>query len=291
MMRQLHSLTAYAARLTALTRPQIALQAAVYMLLGAYLAEGSLGARAPQVSLAAIVTGLIVSFGFVINDYADVEVDRLAKPFRPLPSGLWTQAEALRLAILLALVALTLSLALPFPLGVIACANLVLAAGYSLLLKRTVLLGNIAVGLLNSSILIFGAIAAGGVTFLVWSVASMSLLYTLAQEVLYTVDDVVGDRASGLVTTAVYFGVGPSLSLFRALIVLALLASLAPIVHLPVSPWYLAALVSCTIAPILLHIFPLVRYADPMAISRACAALKVVRVTSVLPLVLLPALT
>lgn len=287
----LQSVAAQLGRVAALTRPQIAAQAAAYSVIGAYLGAG-LPLDAPlRVALAALATGLVVAFGFVINDYADLDIDRLAKPMRPLPAGMWSPRAALRLAAALVVAALAVALALPGVLLAIVCANLALAAAYALLLKRTVLLGNIAIALLNSSIVVFGSLAAGALTYLVWTVATMTLLYTLAQEVLYTVDDLEGDRAAGIVTTAVYFGAGPALWLFRALMLLALLSTLAPWLYGAGSVWYGAALLACTVAPVLLYVLPLARAGAPAAITRACAAVKVVRALSLLPLVLLQVLS
>lgn len=271
-----------------ISRPQIAAQAALYSALGAYLSAGLAGVFAWPVALSAVVVGLIVSFGFVINDYADLELDRRSKPQRPLPLGDLSPAKALRLMLALALGALVVALALASALFLFACTNLALAALYSLRLKRTVLLGNIAMASLNSSVLLFGALATGQITTLVWGVAGMSLLYSLAQEVLYTVADMEGDAAGGIVTTAIYFGQAPALQFFRVLIVLAAAAALAPWWLTRTSPLYLLALIVCTIGPIIGYIVPLTMRADADAIGWACDAVAMVRATSLIPLILLP---
>jgi 4-hydroxybenzoate polyprenyltransferase len=104
---------------------------------------------------------------------------------------------------------------------------------------------------------------------------------------VYTVEDLDGDRRAGLVTTAVYLGAGPSLHLFRLLMLLTVVVTLAPICTVRAGPLYLLALLVCTVLPIVLHILPLTRSAEPAAIRRACHAIKVVRLTSLLPLILL----
>jgi geranylgeranylglycerol-phosphate geranylgeranyltransferase len=271
-----------------ITRPQIATQAAIYTALGAYLAQGLRVPNLPTVAVAALVVALIVAFGFVINDYADLEVDRLNRPERPLPMGELSREEALRIAGVLAALAIAVACLLRPALFGIACVNLVLTTAYSLLLKRTVLLGNTAIALLNSSILLFGALAAGAVTPLIWAVAGMSFVYTLAQEVLYTVSDIGGDSAVGIVTTAVYFGVGPSLVLFRALMIMVVLLALIPWWLMARSPLYLVALLVCTVLPVGLLILPLTWRAEPQQVEQACRVVKVVRLTSLLPLLLLP---
>lgn len=280
-------------RLTALihiTRPQIAAQAAAYTFLGAYLSAGADAILRAATVHAALIVALIVAFGFVINDYADADLDRLTRPDRPIPSGAVARPQAAALALVLAALALGSALVAPPQLRPLALLNLAFTAAYSLRLKRTVLLGNLTIALLNGSILLFGGLAAGRLTPLLRAVVAMSFLFTLAQEVLYTVDDLHGDASAGIVTTATCFGVGPSLHLFRTLMGLALLSAAAPLWLAPVSPWYLVALLVFVVLPVGSYILPLTLRAEPAAISRACAALKRVRLASLVPLVLLGAL-
>lgn len=277
-------------RLTALihiTRPQIAAQAAAYTFLGAYLSAGAGAIFSPATAYAALIVAIIVAFGFVINDYADADLDRLTRPERPIPSGAVSRPQAAALALVLAALALGSALVAPPALRPLALLNLALTAAYSLRLKRTVLLGNLTMALLNGSILLFGSLAVGGLTPLLWAVAAMGFLFTLAQEVLYTVDDLHGDASAGIVTTATCFGPGPSLHLFRSLMGLTLLCAAAPLWLAPLSPWYAVALLVCVVLPVCGYILPLTLRSEPAAISRACAALKRVRLASLVPLALL----
>jgi geranylgeranylglycerol-phosphate geranylgeranyltransferase len=274
-------------RLASLTRPHIAFQAALYTLLGAYLASGFAALATPAVLLAGLVVALVVAYGFVINDYADFELDSATKPTRPLPSGLFTPAAALQIAGVLAGAAIVLALWLPALLLAMAVVNVALATAYALLLKRTVLLGNVAMALLNSSIVLFGALAAGTLSDLVWVVAAVSLLYTLAQELLYTVDDFAGDAAAGIVTTAIYFGTGTTLWLVRLLLLLTLVSACVPWLLGGAPIWYLAALGICTVAPVVGVIFRLLGRGSAEAISQACGWVRLTRLTSLLPLLLL----
>ncbi|MFQ3661662.1 MAG: UbiA family prenyltransferase [Chloroflexaceae bacterium] len=268
-------------------RPHVATQAAAYTFLGAYLSAGPRFTLTPLTSLAALIVAVVVAFGFVINDYADADIDRLTKPERPIPSGAVSRSQAAAIARVLAGLTCILILLAPLALQTITVLNLSLTAAYALVLKRTVLVGNATIALLNSSILVFGGLAAGGVSTVAWTVAGMSFLYTLAQEVLYTVDDVDGDTRAGIVTTAVYFGVGPSLRLFHGLIALALLCAAAPAWLTDITPLYLATLLVCVGIPVGTFILPLTWRYEPQAVHRACTAMKILRVASLAPLILL----
>lgn len=287
MRTPLKQLSSEAQAIARITRPHVAAQAALYTILGAYLGTGNVISQLPTVIAAALVVAVVVAFGFVINDDFDLELDLLTKPGRPLPAGLLSRADARRLEFGLGGTAMLLAIWLPPPLFWIAAANLALTAAYSLALKRTVLLGNLAMAILNSSVILFGGFAAGTLSALSWIVAAMSFLYTIAQEVIYTVDDIEGDRQAGLVTTAVYLGVARSLQLFRALMVLTMLVVLAPLWIVRPSPLYLAVLLVCTLLPIVLYVLPLARHYQPAKVRQACEAVKIIRLTSLLPLILL----
>jgi geranylgeranylglycerol-phosphate geranylgeranyltransferase len=274
--------------LVQITRPQIALQGALYMLLGAYLGTGISALNSSTIWWGALTVGLIVAFGFVINDYADRELDRLSKAERPIPSGAVTSAAAVRLALLLAAASLVVAFALPLALRLVALSNLALAMLYALRLKRTVLGGNLTIAWLNCSVLLFGAMAVATINAVVWMAIAMSFFYSLAQEVLYTIDDRASDAAGGIVTTAVYFGVGPSLWLFRVLL-LAAAAAGGGLLLVGRPSWLgLIALLLCTIMPIMVYLLPLTWQATPAAITQACRAVRLIRVSSLLPLLLLP---
>ena len=196
-------------------RPQIALQATVYVLLSVYLSGAQVPLLRAETLIAGLVVALTVAFGFVINDCVDCALDRATKPTRPLPSGAVTLGAARGLGLLTATLVLVSANFVSEPLRLIAWLNLGLTAAYSLWLKRTVLWGNLAIALLNSSLILFGALAGAGLSPLIWSIASSTFSFSLAQKLLYTVDDLVGDQQAGLVTTAVYCGAARTLWLFR----------------------------------------------------------------------------
>ncbi|NJN17594.1 MAG: UbiA family prenyltransferase [Oscillochloris sp.] len=269
------------------TRPQIALQAAAYTLLGGYLSQPDRIAFSGQLYFAAAMVGLVVSFGFLVNDDADYELDRATKPERPLVAGIMQRRHARALAAFLAASIALGSLLLPSTLTIFLLINLLLTLLYSVLFKRTVLLGNLCIAYLNASILLFGAIASAGSSLLVLAVAAMSFGYSFAQEVLYTVDDYAGDAMAGIMTTAGFFGVARSLWLFRGALFLAIGFALWPWWVGVTSQLYAWGLLLCTILPIMLRILPLTWTEDPQHIHQACRTVKWVRLSSLVPLLLI----
>jgi len=79
-----------------------------------------------------VTLALAQACGQSLNQYADADLDKLAKPYRPIPSGLITREEALGLGWLLALFALGRAFTISDFFGLIVIALLFFAVFYSL---------------------------------------------------------------------------------------------------------------------------------------------------------------
>lgn len=269
------------------TRWTNSLYAGVYTLVGAYLAGGLAAATAPGALVAALVVGLVVAYGFVINDYVDVVVDTLGKPARPIPAGLLTRREALVFAVALAAAALAVAATLGPALAASAVATVAVATLYSFALKGTVLVGNACMGMLIAAIPIYGALAAGGPTTAVWVVAGLMWLFDFSHEVLKTTADYAGDRAAGLSTVATVLGVGGAVRVFQLLALLFCGVALLPWPLGLASAGYAAALLPCTLLPTLVVIGLLVRHPDEATITMALKIMRYMWISNLLPILLL----
>jgi geranylgeranylglycerol-phosphate geranylgeranyltransferase len=269
------------------TRWTNSIYAGVYTLVGAYLAGGPGAALTPHAWLAALVVGLVVPYGFVINDYVDVAVDTLGKPGRPIPAGLLTRRDALAFAAALAAGALAVAASLGPAMAGFAVATLAVATLYSFALKGTVLLGNACMGLLIGAIPVYGALAAGGPTPAVWVVAGLMWLFDFSHEVLKTTADHEGDRAAGLATVATALGVGGAVRIFQVLALLFCGVALLPWPLGIASAGYALALLPCALLPTLGVIGLLARGTDDATITLALKVMRYMWITNLLPLLLL----
>jgi 4-hydroxybenzoate polyprenyltransferase len=114
-------------------------------------------------ALAALAYCLAASAGYVWNDFADREADRLhpVKRRRPLAAGAVSPSQALLLSALL--LAGSLGLAWPLPAGVARCvaASLALMASYSFWLKRVAIVDVLAIGAFYVLRVLAGSFAVG----------------------------------------------------------------------------------------------------------------------------------
>ncbi|MCG8604195.1 UbiA family prenyltransferase, partial [bacterium] len=139
------------------TRPLNLLLGLISVFLGAFIT----GTIQPilKVTLACLSGVLVMAGGNVINDYYDVEIDRINKPFRPIAAGKVGRREAFLFAIILFALGIFVSIfisLIALTIVALTAAGLVV---YSATLKRKILVGNIAVSLFAALAFVFGAIS------------------------------------------------------------------------------------------------------------------------------------
>ncbi|MED5158824.1 MAG: geranylgeranylglycerol-phosphate geranylgeranyltransferase [Candidatus Thermoplasmatota archaeon] len=189
---------------------------ALGVFLGAMLALGGL----PEGKLALITVLQAVSvWSFMcswnaLNDYLDLEIDRVNRPDRPLPSGAISETTARKaIALMMTLSILSIVWAAVTASGLeggiegwypaiaiwagalFLLANYESAGSFSLRLKDQGLPGNIAISLSVGMVVLFGA---AGVfepfSHRAWTIFSVGVLFTLAREIVKDVEDMEGDE-------------------------------------------------------------------------------------------------
>jgi 4-hydroxybenzoate polyprenyltransferase len=209
-----------------LARPLNCLVASVSVAIGAFLAGHSVSLRS---GLAAAMTVLACAGGYVVNDYFDVAADRLIKPHRPLAAGLVPRAFALAYAAAL-WVSAGVFAALAGRVALACLAAWVCGLWlYSSRLKGRGIWGHLVVSVIASSGFVLGAACEGRV--LAGTIpAGIALVFHLARETAKSAADAAGDGAVGVGTLAVRIGEEAALRLTLWLIVMAAVASLAPVI-------------------------------------------------------------
>ena len=194
------------------------------MALGAWWAGGQV---ADWRVLAAIVAAFaLAAFANTVNDLHDVEIDRVAHPRRPLPSGAIAERTAWRIATVAAAIALVASTTARPWLGLLTLVILGAMYAYSRVLKRFGLPGNILVAVIASLPFLYGGWAAGAPRATLPLVVLAVPLH-LAREIAKDLDDAPGD-ARWRATLPVVHGAGAA----RVALLLALLVFCAMLV-----PW------------------------------------------------------
>ncbi|KAB2918853.1 MAG: hypothetical protein F9K23_01555 [Bacteroidetes bacterium] len=156
--------------------------------------------------LTLLATLLIAAGGYIINDIFDAAADSVNKPDKtfitPANRNFYAQVYYG-----LSVVGILLGLAANVFVGVICAAMAVLLYLYSYKLKKTVLLGNIAVAFMSAvtpGILIY-VLPNPSRSFIVLY-AGFAFITTLVREAVKDIEDEEGDRTAGYTTLPVVYG-------------------------------------------------------------------------------------
>ena len=128
-----------------------------------FLLVAAAGGGAPGMLALAAAMGAslcLYVFGLILNDIVDIEVDRVERPDRPLPSGEITVPQARMAAIAMALSGLNLALVAGRPALYVAAVLAGLIVIYNGVLKGRPVVGVAAMGLCRGASLLLGAVAA-----------------------------------------------------------------------------------------------------------------------------------
>ncbi len=157
------------------------------------------------VIVAALTVLLITVSTNAWNDYLDIEIDRINKPGRPLPSGKISPKGALTFSLIGTVLSLLIATFINLPALLIAIGANILLYLYSWKLKCTVLWGNITVALIVGLCFVFGGVAAGniGPTLMLAATVFMAMV---GREILKTMADYRGDLDQQCATISTVWG-------------------------------------------------------------------------------------
>jgi geranylgeranylglycerol-phosphate geranylgeranyltransferase len=213
----------------ALIRPSNFVITALSVIVSCILA-GATRAMVAEVIAASLSAGLIGAGGMVINDYFDVEIDRINKPMRPLPSEAVSLRAAILFWIFLSFLGLSLTIILPSSAAVIAILAVVIIFYYSKVLKRTPLFGNLTVGALTGLAFIYGGAAVGNINRAIMP-AVFAFLINVGREIIKDMEDVHGDSQLSAVTFPIKFGMRHSTVLATIFLCAVIGSTIIPFVN------------------------------------------------------------
>lgn len=207
-----------------ITRPHNMLVAAFGAVAGYVIAGGRELADVLELCL---LTAAVTGAGNVINDTFDVDIDRINKPRRPLPSRRVTRRAAVHLYLGLTVAATVAAVVLaPRVLLALVVVWQVLLLAYAWVLKRVLIAGNVLVAAVSASAFLAGGALAGN-----WRAAgipmAIAFLFVLCREVVKGAEDVAGDAVQGVKTIAVFAGVDRAARVAAAMMLV--LAGLLPL--------------------------------------------------------------
>ena len=190
----------------------------VGLLLGALIATGPVMLD----SWMMLAVGSAVVFAFVaggnsLNDYYDREVDKVAHPERPIPSGRMRPGTALRLSVAAFAISVFLSIFLNLISIMIVVSAVIVMLLYETITKKAGLTGNLSIAWLTGALFLLGGAVVSHVDQ-VAVIAAMAFLATLGREIVKDIQDMEGDfdrltlpkrigrRRAGVLGSAAFLG-------------------------------------------------------------------------------------
>jgi len=173
-------------------RPLNCLMAALAVFIGFSVAIGGLSFGFPLL-FAMLAALFICAGGQVINDFFDVEIDKISKPQKILPSKKISIHTALIYSVALFLVGLTFASILNQSAFIIAIAFTALLILYSAFIQRQKIIGNFVVAISTAFTLIFGASLVENYNT-VFLIAASAFFANYAREIIKDLQDVKSDE-------------------------------------------------------------------------------------------------
>ncbi len=180
-----------------------------------------------KIFLAMLSAASICAGGNVLNDYFDVQIDRINKPDRPIPSGKIKRKSALLFSIILMVIGTVISFFISLQALLIASSAVILLLTYNANLKKKAgIVGNITVSFTAALSVIYGGIAVGRIEGTLFP-SLFAFLFHLGREIIKDIEDTSGDRVVKSCSIPARFS--PEKSYYIGFIPLFLLIAITPL--------------------------------------------------------------
>ena len=213
-----------------LLRFELPFSAGVCVVMGQMFALGKFASI--FITLSGFVSVFLVSASIlVLNDYFDVETDRINAPHRPIPSKLVRPNEALFFSIFLLFTGLLLSYLINTTVLLISIVLSIIGFLYNRYYKKSGLPGNLMVSFSVGMTFIYGS-ASVGMPFnkIALYFGVIAALVDLGEEIAADSMDVKGDKLIGSNSLAIKYGKSTALKISGSIFYFVILLSIIPFI-------------------------------------------------------------
>ena len=213
-----------------LLRPELPFAAGISVIIGEIITLGKLP------SLSELFLGFMWGFflsesAMILNDFFDIEVDKINAPNRPLPSGLISSNTAIVFSIIISLLGLIISFFINKVAVLLYIIFWFIGFLYNWKLKEKGLLGNLFVSSSVAVTIILGAIVVGNPwnkAVLIFSL--MLFVFDLGEEIAADTMDIEGDKKRNIKSIAILIGRQKALNISFLLFMIYIILSFIPVI-------------------------------------------------------------
>lgn len=212
-----------------LFRPELSFAAGICVIAGEIIALGSLPSI-QNLFLGFSCGFLISSSALILNDYFDVEVDKINAPTRPLPAGIISATEVITIFIIVTILGLLASAVISIYALTLSIILWIIGILYNWKLKETGLPGNLMVSFSVAMTFILGGTVVGDPwNKIVLTFSIMAFLLNLGEEIAADAMDAEGDKKRNSKSIAIIMGRKVALFISSIVFSLVILISFIPI--------------------------------------------------------------
>jgi len=213
-----------------LFRFELPFSAGMCVILGELLALGKLPAAA-DMALGFLSFFFISATALILNDYFDLEIDKINAPERPLPSGLVSKRDVVLLSSVVALLGFVTSYMISMTALFVVFLVWVVGILYNWRVKWTGFLGNLLVSFSVGMAFIFGGIAVGNpYEKVVWWFGAIAMFIDLGEEIAADAIDIQGDQQAGSRSLAIVLGLEKALKISGMIFLFVIVISSLPFI-------------------------------------------------------------
>ena len=221
-----------------------------------------------------VIVMLFTSGANVLNDFIDYKIDLINRPHRPIPSGNVKPSVAFYMALFFFIVGCLLCMKLngnAKTIGIfIAMPIMVL---YTTYLKRLPLIGNLAVAFTIGLSFVFCGAAFNSFSSMIVPMI-LCFLLSFVRELIKDIADIEGDKALGLKTFPIYYGIEKSKNFVLMTCFISGLVFIVPYVIGIYNEWYLFFLIVGVEIPLGFIVFLMVKNPGITSAKKAAKLLK-----------------
>jgi len=211
-----------------LFRVELPIAAGICVIAGELIAAG-FNINIQELFFGFIVGFFISSSALILNDYFDIESDKINSPTRPLPSGKVKSSDVVFLTIITTIIGLFAAYLINEIAFFVAILFWIIGFLYNWKLKETGLLGNIMVSCSVAITFIFGGIAVGQpLNKVVLFFSAIVFFIDLGEEIASGAMDIEGDKKRGSRSIAIAKGKDFALRISSFLFTVVLVISFMP---------------------------------------------------------------
>ena len=213
-----------------LMRPELPFAAGISVIMGEIITLGHLP------SLKELFLGFMWGFflsgsAMILNDYFDIEVDKINAPDRPLPSGLISPATAIVFTFIITLIGLLISFFINLSAIILYIIFWFIGFLYNWKLKEKGLVGNLFVSSSVAVTIILGGIVVGSPWNKAVMIFSMMLfVFDLGEEIAADAMDIEGDKKRNIKSIAILIGRKKALYISFLLFIIFIVLSFLPVI-------------------------------------------------------------